>query len=471
MPILTFILLFLFHFLTGFSVISLFKIKHPFWASLFLSEIVGIGVQSFLPLILMFAKIPLSATNMFGINIIFTLLFLALGYKQIIASVSSWDFKGMYQQIKLYEIPFICILGYILLIAVWRSFYVPSYSRDFLSGPEAIADYITKEHTYTNSLFKQNLETTNNQFKSSFIPLLQAMYKYAGLYFGGLWNGFLAISFFGWLYTRLRLITHPILAGLFLLFLVSIPEMYGYMFMVLYDFPNAVFLTVGIYYVAKYILDNQSGINNFYFGSMVLSISVYVRSETFLFIALLSILFILFWGLKNLKKMIVPMGSLLLISFIGYAVFYLFYMNHYFPVKYDIAGSANKNIFDLGPLFDRMGTIFSTLTIDNEDSNYALSSMLYGHIIHFFFLMLLIHVIFLFVSKKNIKNPSTNFWLFSIFVMYFGLSIVGFILPLMDINNTTKRAMFKLFPLMIFYFAYHPLSVMITKWLSFNKEN
>ncbi len=470
MPILTFLALFLFHAITGFAVISLFKIKHSFWSNLFLSEIVGIGVQSFLPLILMFLKIPLTAANLFGIIIIFTFIFLGISYRQIIQTATSWEFKKMYLQIKLYELPFICVLAYILLIAAWRSFYLPSYSRDFLSGPEVIADYITKEHTYINSVFQQNLETTNNPYKSSFVTLLQVMYKYAGLYFGGLWLGFLSISFFGWLYTKLRQITHPILAGLFLLFLVSVPEMYGYMFMVLYDFPNAVFLTIGIYYVSKYILDNGSGINNFYFGSMILGLAVYIRSETLLFILMLCIVFVLIWGLKNWKKMLLPMGVLLFSSWLGYAIFYTFYLNHYFPVKYDIGATINKNIFDLNPLFERMGTIFSTLTIDSDDSKYVLSTMLFGYIIQFFFLMILIHIVFLFLNKNKTQNRPVSFWLFCIIVVYFGLSIVGFILPLMDIKNTTKRAMFKLFPLMVFYFAYHPLSILITKWLSFNKE-
>ena len=41
--------------------------------------------------------------------------------------------------------------------------------------------------------------------------------------------------------------------------------------------------------------------------------------------------------------------------------------------------------------------------------------------------------------------------LYGILAVYFGLALLGFLIPLVDLENTTKRGLFKLLPLMLLY--------------------
>ena len=54
------------------------------------------------------------------------------------------------------------------------------------------------------------------------------------------------LSFLVFLYHFLIRHLHRLIAGLFLVFFICIPEMYAYTFMVLYDYSNAVFFCVAV---------------------------------------------------------------------------------------------------------------------------------------------------------------------------------------------------------------------------------
>ena len=47
------------------------------------------------------------------------------------------------------------------------------------------------------------------------------------------------------------------------------------------------------------------------------------------------------------------------------------------------------------------------------------------------------------------KEPKT--WLYGIMVIYFGYPFLGYLLPLLDIDHSTKRGLFKMFPLMLMH--------------------
>jgi hypothetical protein len=53
-------------------------------------------------------------------------------------------------------------------------------------------------------------------------------------------------------------------------------------------------------------------------------------------------------------------------------------------------------------------------------------------------------------------------------VIYFGIPFLGYLLPLFDLDNSTKRALFKIFPLMLLFIAnsgiMREISVKITDW-------
>src|SRR6201999_4239430 len=98
-------------------------------------------------------------------------------------------------RLRLYELPYLLIIGFLVFVSVWRSYYEPPTSRDTLSGPEAIAEFAVREHTMINSFFSIDLWSTNNPFKSPYLVSLQMVYKLAGFPFGQVWLSTVFISF------------------------------------------------------------------------------------------------------------------------------------------------------------------------------------------------------------------------------------------------------------------------------------
>src|SRR5947207_15950575 len=129
-----------------------------------------------------------------------------------------------------------------------------------------------------NSVFTVNLETTNNVFKPPFITCLQIIYKYAGFDFGQVWLSTIVACFIIFLYHALCLRIHRIFAGLLILFFLAIPEMFAYTFMVLFDYSNAVFFFLSIYFVYAYFQNQQR--NYLAFAGLLMAIATYIRSET-----------------------------------------------------------------------------------------------------------------------------------------------------------------------------------------------
>jgi hypothetical protein len=54
-------------------------------------------------------------------------------------------------------------------------------------------------------------------------------------------------------------------------------------------------------------------------------------------------------------------------------------------------------------------------------------------------------------------------WLYAIMVIYLGMALLGYLLPLLDLHNSTKRGLLKMFPLMLIYMANTGLLMEITK--------
>jgi hypothetical protein len=77
----------------------------------------------------------------------------------------------------------------------------------------------------------------------------------------------------------------------------------------------------------------------------------------------------------------------------------------------------------------------------------------------------------LFVLELVIKrklNSTTRNWLYAVLIIYLGFPLMGYLLPLLDLNNSTKRGLFKIFPLMLLYMGTNSLLVSwsqkITQW-------
>jgi hypothetical protein len=348
------------------------------------------------------------------------------------------------------------VISFIVFISAWRCYYFPPTPRDLTSGPEVIAEYTVKEKNMINSVFTVNLETTNNQFKPPFITSLQIIYKYAGFPFGQIWLSAVFISFLIFLYHALLLRIHSLVAGLLIIFFVAIPEMYAYSFMVLFDYSNAVFFFLSIYFLFDYLKTREK--NKIVLAGILMAIATYIRSETLIFAGL--VMFFLLWdGMKKkirLPNLFMSCALFLLPSGLLYLLSIKIYIDFYLPAFYNIESQLNPHLFDFNLLFKRFKDMNSKLLF----SHYGIQ--LYAY---FIFIFLLIFILDKIWSRSNKQSKN---WLYALLLVYFGYPLIGHLLPLLDIDNSTKRGLFKIFPFMLLYMASSSvlikLSNRIKKW-------
>ncbi|WP_295125663.1 hypothetical protein [uncultured Chitinophaga sp.] len=440
------------HFLTGYGVLSLLKVKLKPVMHGMLSILLGVAVASILPFLLQLAYIPLTSATVFGTLVgVMLLLNIKVLLSKAKPTLSKSDFS-----IKMYEWPFVLILTFLVLISIWRCYTLPPTPRDLLSGPETIAEFAVREHSFINSVFGLSLESTNNQFKPPFLTCLQLIYKLAGFPFGQWWLSVIVTSFIIFMYNALKEIVHPILAGALLLFFMAAPEMYGYTFMALFDYANMVFLFLSCYFLFAYFRDKDK--QKFYLATLLMAFAVYIRSETLVLAAMLvpAILFTQWQWKESIKQMAITVVIFMVSSFLLYYIPQTFYIKYYLPAQYDVSGLIRSDIFNLQPLWQRFKDMNSELMF----SEYGRA--LWGYIIYVFTIFFVAELVFF---KARFTVAARN-WLYAVLVVYIGLPVLGFLLPLMDLEHTTKRGLMKILPLMVFYLAHNQILQKITAWLN-----
>jgi hypothetical protein len=115
-------------------------------------------------------------------------------------------------------------------------------------------------------------------------------------------------------------------------------------------------------------------------------------------------------------------------------------VKNFVPIPFDTASQLNPDLGDISVFIDRLADINSKMIFSAE------SILLYGYFILFFLAILLTDLVWL---RKF--NTESRIALCGILVIYIGLPLLGYLFPLVDLVNTTKRGMFKLFPFMLFY--------------------
>jgi len=460
--ILVLLLLTLVQFAIGFGIITLFRIQLKKGLMIPLAVLLGVAVFSFVPFLLQLCHISLTRVSIFS----------SLAVACILLNIRAWrGIKGMAYfksmpylarprwKLRLYEIPFLLLMVLIIAASAWRCFYYPPLPRDVTSGSEAIAEYAVREHTMINSLFSVNLESTNNPFKPPYIISLQLVYKLAGFPFGQIWLSVLFMAFILFLYRALCHTLHPLLSGLLLLFFLAIPEMYAYTFLILFDYSNAVFFFLSLYILFAFFTDRRPG--HLALAGLLMGIATYIRPETLVLAAM--VVPLMAWRLRQqkagIKTQVRTAVLFLWPAVLLYVISIPVYINYYLPVKYHVPDLVNTHLLNLAPFFKRWWEMNAQLLF----CRYGLER--YGYFIYLFLLLLLAEI----VVKRRFTAAGRN-WLYAALVVYLGLPFLGWLLPLMDLDNTTKRGLFKLFPLLLLYLANNRLltafSEKINNWES-----
>jgi hypothetical protein len=84
----------------------------------------------------------------------------------------------------------------------------------------------------------------------------------------------------------------------------------------------------------------------------------------------------------------------------------------------------------------------------------------YGYFVFFFVLLFVAELVFV---RRFSRRAAIA--LYGIATVYIGLAFLGYLLPLVDLLNTTKRGLFKALPLMLLYMSDSGLLQRLSAWL------
>jgi hypothetical protein len=449
------LLLIIVQWFAGFGILTLFRLRLKPALFLPLCLLIGIAIFSVVPFLL----------ELFGVSITPQYVFASLGVVCIIVNMRFRSgFRALQEmlsgnafRIRLYEIPFLLVIAFIVFVSVWRCFYYPPTPADVTSGAEVIAEYTIREQTMINSVFE--VEPSGNTLKPPFITCLQIIYKFAGFPFGQIWLSSIFICFVIILYHVVSIRLHRILAGLLVLLFLAIPEMYSYTIMILYDYSNAVFFFLAVYFLKRFLESGES--NVLAFAGVLMGIATYIRPETPVLAGLLApvILWNGYRNKKSIKSTVKNTLMFLLPTIIFYVVSITIYINLYLPQRYSIAEQINPDLFNMMKLLDRFLVANGSLIFSKKGIEY------YGYFFFFFLALLLAEVIF-----KRRLTSSARYYLYAILVVYITFPTLSHILPGLTIDYSVKRAFFKLFPIMLLYLGNNSLLIGIsgrlTRWES-----
>ena len=437
------------HYICGSGLFKLFRLElKPLQAFCF-SMMAGVPLVSFAPCILQLMNIPLTSEAIYsavgGMAVVFAIPFVIFFKRP--------QFKKITLP-QLYEIPFLAIFLMFVGISVWRCFYLPPTARDMLAGPELLSEFAVREKTLISSVFKVDLSTTNNQFKSPYITCLQVIYKILVTPFGQLWLSVLFVPFITFIYSMLRERIHPIIAGLLIVLYFAIPDMYAYTYLMLYDYSNMVFFFSGFYFIGRYLKSDR--INELAWAAMLFGLATYIRTETLILVAM--IIPLLVFHFYKQKVQVAKMAARVGILLAGAVAFYFLCINvfvHKFvPLPFDVSSNINHNLGDVSFFFQRFMDMNSLLIFSKG------GEAIYAYFIYFFCIILFIDIIW-----PRQFNQEARIALYGVAVIYFGMPFLGYLLPTVDLGNTTKRGLFKGITLALWYMSNSGFLQKISGWL------
>ncbi len=446
-----FIALITVQFLIGFGLVKRLEGSTEVKDIIPLSFVIGLPLSTFPVLVLDMIGIPIRYWSILGFLFVVAILF-------HVKFRNSWlRFKvifGRKPRLKLYEIPFLLAILFLLGLSGWRCYYNPISPFDTVVGIDLVAKYAVKESTIRSTVFTDLLFNTtgwsNQAFYAPFTMLMQVIFRSVGFPFGKVWLIVLNFSFFALFYRKIARDLHPYFAGLFTVLLLSIPELYAYSYLIQTDYSNAIFFTLSLIFMYDFYRD-RSNTPALYLSIVLMSMACWTRSETVFFLPIG--LFILFYerGRWAFNWERVKMGILYLaFPLLTFFLWTGLYTSLFLPVSSISSGLLNLDFSNyFGRMISYMDDMFNSVILEGQYWNYLIPVFAVGALLNFL----------LFRNGKGIFFIWTQVFLLVVFTLML-LHIEG-----VNVAYTFRRGFFKFIPLMFFYFTYSSLFTYLSKRL------
>ncbi len=337
----------------------------------------------------------------------------------------------------LYDVVTLGVIGYVTFIAVWASWYWPVTPFDAMAGIDFVAKQTVEEGTIVNRVFTDPSlagHLSNQPFYAPFSMLLQVMYRLIGFAYGQVWVSIIAISL-GWIvWTALRQLIHPFIADLLFVLYVLTPEMLGYTYIVQTDLINAAYYASAAIFLWQAIEKKQQPY--LWLAMNLLCGACWSRSESILLVGFGLIGTITFiakkwsWRFALTYCAIAGVGCLVV-----FGLWHLLFFYHYLPVH----PTTSEQIigFDVQRF---VHVVWSTLTTVIADTAlWAATFVLFG-----------VAFVVNLLMNRSVSPVLLLIWIGATFL---GLWIVGTVFSAAIVEQTIRRGIFKVIPLIFVYVA------------------
>ncbi len=333
----------------------------------------------------------------------------------------------------MYDVVIAGFVGYVGYMIIWASWYWPVTPFDAMAGIDLVARYAAKDGMIANQVFTDpSLQgmLSNQPFYAPFAMLMQVMMKLIGYPYTQIWVSLVAICFWWFVWSELRRMTHPLITGLLLVLFVLTPEMLGYSYILQTDFANAAFFAVGCVLLARAV--DESNFAGLGVSALSFAAACWSRTETPILVGLVivasALAIIRSFGLQ---RGLLGAGTILGLSSVTFAIWNIVFLNWYLPVRPSTMEQLQG--FDSARFIDVVASSWSSVITSTE---------LWGWIVWLFLAVLVIDVI---INRRIVRPIIIG----CILASAAGLFLVGTIFSAAVVEQTLRRGMFKLIPLMV----------------------
>lgn len=332
----------------------------------------------------------------------------------------------------MYDVVTLGVVGYIAFIAFWAAWYWPVTPFDAMAGIDLVAKVTVEEGTIVNRVFTDPSlagQLSNQPFYAPFAMLLQVMYRLIGFTYGQIWVPISAfcLGWFTWGLMRQRV--HPFLADLLLLLYVLTPEMLGYSYLVQTDHINAAYVAIGAMLVWYSAFTGQRAL--LWTSVLLFAAACWARTETPLLVGIGAVACMpLLARVFTWRTAITWLGVLGVSVIAVFALWHVLYFNAYLPVQ---PSTSDQLVgMDVGRFIDVVGSSFTNVIAD-------------PHLWAGTFVVFAIVMVANLVVERSAEPAILLIWIGAVLV---GLWIVGTVFSAAIVEQTLRRGIFKIIPLL-----------------------
>ena len=359
-----------------------------------------------------------------------------LAWPRVSKSYGEWSAMPKWT-LSLADIVSLGFASYLAYAAFWAAWYWPVTPFDAVVGIDLVAKTAVEDGTLVNRVFTDpflSQHLSNQPFYAPFAMFLQVIYRLMGYASGQMWVPIVAVCFMWFTWVELRRTLHHVLANVLWLLLLLTPEMLGYTYLVQTDYLNAAMFVPGVLLLWRAIREDDRG--SMWLSTVFFAAACWSRTDAIILVELGLIASLpLVARASSWKRATQTFVVQSVIMGVVFALWHVLYFNAYLPVRPSTSDQLLG--FDLARALTVSTSLFTNVIADVD---------YWGWVFLVFPVVLIADI----VRQRKIETPMLLVWIGALLV---GFIVIGTIFSAAIVEQTLRRGIFKLVPLVVLAMA------------------